>query len=307
MSVAPARWQSTSDVRQAAVQQAQRHAGVRRDARATPWPSTNSSGARCGTLVHQPRRRAGDEVRDDVVDRDPPAGDRDPGLAGGDERGLAARARGPRASSSSVTDILPIAQSEPTVCTTRTSGRSRPAGTLSPGGAARRSRSSTPAAAAAADSSGILGQHRVQPRLDAASRRRSPPAAPRATRRSARRRTARRRSPARSRRAARPRRRVGHDRHRPPRVRHDLGGASRPADAASTTHDDLALAVAQDPVRGLGVGVGELAAGEEREPISHRPAPRPGPGARDSTSRPSASPRPANGCDEISRCPSRSM
>ncbi len=58
-------------------------------------------------------------------------------------------------SSSSVTDILPIAQSEPTVCTTRTSGRSAgPAGTLRPAGAARRSRSSTPAAAAAAESSG---------------------------------------------------------------------------------------------------------------------------------------------------------
>src|SRR3954465_13203024 len=42
------------------------------------------------------------------------------------------------ASSSKVTDILPIAQSEPTVCTTRTPGRSAgPAGTLSPGGAAR--------------------------------------------------------------------------------------------------------------------------------------------------------------------------
>ncbi len=59
------------------------------------------------------------------------------------------------ASSSSVTDILPIAQSEPTVWTTCTSGRlAGPAGTLSPGGDARRSRSSTPAAAAASDSSG---------------------------------------------------------------------------------------------------------------------------------------------------------
>src|SRR4051794_21118360 len=52
------------------------------------------------------------------------------------------------ASSSSVTDIFPIAQSEPTVCTTRASGREA-GGTLSPGGAARRSRSSTPARSAA--------------------------------------------------------------------------------------------------------------------------------------------------------------
>ena len=40
--------------------------------------------------------RAGDEVRDHGVDGDPPAGDRDPGLAGGDEAGCEpTRGRGP--------------------------------------------------------------------------------------------------------------------------------------------------------------------------------------------------------------------
>ena len=43
-----------------------------------------------GALDHEPLRRAGEEVRDDGVDRDPPARDRDSGLAGRDEDGLQA-------------------------------------------------------------------------------------------------------------------------------------------------------------------------------------------------------------------------
>ena len=97
-------------------------------------------------LEHEPLGRAGEEVGDDGVDRDAPAGDRDPGLAGRDE--LAGDAAPPRlaASSSSATVIFPIAQSEPTVSTIRRSraSGSRPVGTLRSGGGLRRSRSSTP-------------------------------------------------------------------------------------------------------------------------------------------------------------------
>ena len=59
---------------------------------------------------------AGDEVGDDGVDRDPPAGDRDPRLPGRDEHRRTPRRRASR-SSSSETVIFPIAQSEPTVST----------------------------------------------------------------------------------------------------------------------------------------------------------------------------------------------
>ena len=45
-------------------------------------------------LEDEPLGGAGDEVGDDGVDRDPPAGDRDPGLAGRDE--LARDAAPPR-------------------------------------------------------------------------------------------------------------------------------------------------------------------------------------------------------------------
>ena len=60
-----------------------------------PWPSTKSSSpAALGALDDEPLGRAGDEVGDDRVDGDPPARDRDPGLAGRDERGGdAARSR----------------------------------------------------------------------------------------------------------------------------------------------------------------------------------------------------------------------
>ena len=71
------------------------------------------------------------------------------------------------ASSSSVTDILPIAQSEPTVCTTRTSGRcAGPAGTLRPG---RRGAQVAQLDAGRGGRRGqlrVLGEHRVQPGLD---------------------------------------------------------------------------------------------------------------------------------------------
>ncbi len=94
-------------------------------------------------LEHELLGRAGDEVRDDGVDRDPPAGDRDPGLAGRDELASASPARCASRSSSSDTVIFPIAQSEPTVrIVVASCVRFAPVGTFSPGGAMRRSRSS---------------------------------------------------------------------------------------------------------------------------------------------------------------------
>ena len=78
----PARWQSTNAcgaepwIRPSVTPE---YAGCR----SAPCPSTQSTPLPRG---RRPRRRAlggaGDEVRDDRVDGDPPAGDRDPGLAG---------------------------------------------------------------------------------------------------------------------------------------------------------------------------------------------------------------------------------
>src|SRR3954465_233318 len=75
-------------------------------------------------------------------------------------------------SSSSVTDILPIAQSEPTVWTTRTSGRPGPGTLRSAGGArgARRRGGRVPTPPARGRGGRrqlrVLGEHGVQPRLD---------------------------------------------------------------------------------------------------------------------------------------------
>ena len=62
-----------------------------------PWPSTKSSSPpRSCPSTSELLGGAGDEVRDDGVDGDPPAGDRDSGLAGGHEARLEpARLRGP--------------------------------------------------------------------------------------------------------------------------------------------------------------------------------------------------------------------
>ena len=69
-------------------------------------------------LEHEPLRGAGDEVGDDRVDRDAPAGDRDPGLARRDELAPRCRARRARGRARARRVIFPIAQSEPTVSTT---------------------------------------------------------------------------------------------------------------------------------------------------------------------------------------------
>ena len=50
-----------------------------------PWPSTQRRSPREAPLDHKPLGGAREEVRDDGVDRDPPARDRDPGLPGRDE------------------------------------------------------------------------------------------------------------------------------------------------------------------------------------------------------------------------------
>ncbi len=72
-----------------------------------------------GVVEHELLGGAGREVGDDAIDRDPAAGDEDPGLARRDEaRALAALARRAHVSSSEAV-ILPTAQSLPTVSTTR--------------------------------------------------------------------------------------------------------------------------------------------------------------------------------------------
>ena len=78
-------------------------------------------------LLDQPLDGALDEVADDPVDRHAPALDHHPGLAGRDEDAPSGRRpRRPRRSSSA-TDILPIAQSVPTVRITCLPGSVRPA------------------------------------------------------------------------------------------------------------------------------------------------------------------------------------
>ena len=85
--------------------------------RALPLDPEQLAAAR-DALEHELLGGAGDEVGDDGVDGDPPAGDRDPGLPGRHELARDPARAAPRASSSSETVIFPIAQSEPTVSTT---------------------------------------------------------------------------------------------------------------------------------------------------------------------------------------------
>ena len=106
-------------------------------------------------LLDQPLDGALGEVADQPVDRDAPAVDHHPRLAGRHEDGPSRRRPARPRRSSSATDILPIAQSVPTVRITRLPGPCRrptpsPSG---PAGAGSR-RSSVPRAAAAAANSG---------------------------------------------------------------------------------------------------------------------------------------------------------
>ena len=79
-----------------AVVEPERHAGVdRMDERALALDPEELAAA-LGPLDDEPLGGAGDEVRDDGVDRDPPARDRDARLAGRDEYGARGRAAAPR-------------------------------------------------------------------------------------------------------------------------------------------------------------------------------------------------------------------
>ena len=71
-----------------AVQQPERHAGVAGVIDAA-LPFHHHDVGVLGALEHQPLRGAGDEVRDDRVDRDAPALDEDAGLSRRHEPGLA--------------------------------------------------------------------------------------------------------------------------------------------------------------------------------------------------------------------------
>ena len=278
MNVAPARWQSTSaSGRQpcSSPSVTPEYAGM---ARARPGPRRTAA-ARARRPRHQPRGRARDEVRDHVVDGDAPAGDRDPGLAGGDERRpQAARARR-RVELQRHRHLADRAVRADGVHDPRVRPLRRPGGHAQPG------RRGPQVAQLDARRGGRGRQLRVLARAPCAarprraSRPRSPPAAPPATRRSARRRTAPRRSPVRSSPALRPPRRSPRWAPRGAR-RARRRTATAPAETVVDDADDLTRSVAQDAVRGLRVGRREDAAGEQREPVSHGPAPRRGPGAR---------------------------
>ena len=64
--------------------------------RASPGPRRRAARRRAGALDDEPLRRAREEVGDDRVDGDPPARDRDPGLAGRARRRTRGRGGAPR-------------------------------------------------------------------------------------------------------------------------------------------------------------------------------------------------------------------
>ena len=119
-------------VRCGSVHEPERHAGIHRvHERALSLDEEQLSPAR-RTLDDEPLGCAGEEVGHDRVDRDPPASDRDAGLARRHEDGLEPRRLASR-SSSTATVFFPIAQSEPTVSTIFAStSRLAPVGTLGP-------------------------------------------------------------------------------------------------------------------------------------------------------------------------------
>ena len=251
MSVEPARWQSTSTSGLAPWSRPRVTPRVGGMAQRRPGPPRTAAAPAARPSCTSLDGRARDEVGDDVIDRDPPARR---------WRSRSARWRRTRTPSRAPARPRPAPASrtssrsrsrDPTVCTTVASGRSG-GGTLSPGGDARRSRSSTPAAAAAADSSGSSDSTVCSPASklipasiasSSATRHSSVSAPPNGA------------TPITST-FAPSCARLGHG-----RARSAPAGARRarpasavvPADVESTTQIDVALAVAQDPVRGLGV------------------------------------------------------
>ena len=135
--------------------------------RASPGPRRRAASPASRALDDELLGRAGEEVGDDGVDGDPPAGDRDPGLPGRARRRTRARAAAPRGRARATTVFFPIAQSEPTVSTIFAStSRFAPVGTFRPAGGLRRSRSSTPCRSRELGQLGIVRDELVQAVLD---------------------------------------------------------------------------------------------------------------------------------------------
>ena len=101
-------------VRSRAVHEPERDTGVRRMRERALALDEEQLSPTLRPFDDEPLRRARDEVRDDRVDGDAPAGDRDAGLAGGDERPTSGRAAAPPGR----------ARSRPSSCRSRS--RSRP-------------------------------------------------------------------------------------------------------------------------------------------------------------------------------------
>ena len=167
ISVRPDFVAEDEQVRRAAVVEAERDAGVdRMDERALALHPEQLAAA-LAALDDEALGGAGDEVGDDRVDRDPPAGDRHARLPGRDEDRAARRAAAPRGRARSETVIFPIAQSEPTVRTiVASTARFSPVAVERSAGGRRRSRSSTPRSAASALSSGSSDEEHVEAVLD---------------------------------------------------------------------------------------------------------------------------------------------
>ena len=160
-------------VRRAAVDQAERDARVHRMQERALALDPEQLAAALDALDHEPLGGAGDEVGDDGVDGDPPAGDRDPGLPGRDEH-ASARPRRARLEVELERDghlpdraVGADRQDDPR---RRRRGSLR-SGRSAPSGGLRRSRSSTPCRAASSASSGSSADELVQAVLDVEARR----------------------------------------------------------------------------------------------------------------------------------------
>ena len=131
-------------VRRGAVHEPERHARVGRVHERALALDDEQLAPTLGSLDDEPLGGAGDEVRDDRVDCDPPARDRDPGLAGRDELGV--EPAPPRLAVELDRDGL-LADRAVRADRERlfaASCRFSPVGTLRSGGGLRRSWSSTP-------------------------------------------------------------------------------------------------------------------------------------------------------------------
>ena len=159
------------------VDEPQRHRSSRRGGRASPGPRRDPVAQRLG-LLDQPLAGALQEVGDHAVDGDAPALDHHPGLAGRHETPRRPASTAARRSSSA-TDILPIAQSVPTVRITCLpgGGDARPRSPSAPGRAGSR-RSRAPVAAAAAANSGSSPRNVCSPLRTSSPARARPGSSP---------------------------------------------------------------------------------------------------------------------------------